>query len=698
MSTIDRQFKAGEGSMAEILVVPETDIGDGEEPYKLKISRLTVDKLGVKLYDKASAVVAELVSNGYDADAENVFVEIPLSSALATHTAAGVTQGNYTIEVRDDGHGMTPEEARLFYLRVGADRRRNMPKGERSRYKLRPVMGRKGIGKLAPFGICRRIEVRSAGGVKTDKGYLVTHFFMDFERIVSDSDDDVVLDKGPDDRTWDETSGTRIRLSNYLPKRVPDSETFMRQLAVRFTFAQPDFNIYIRDLRTNQAAPGSRVARTDIPLMLNTRIDLSGRPVIGPDGSPLPVKGWIGMAREAYKNEEMMGVRIYARGKIVGMTRDFNLSAGFTGEFAARSYLVGEIEAEWLDLDDGEDLVRTDRQDILWDSEYGQVLRTWGAALIREVARASREPRREKVRTNFLERSEIERMAVARFGEKSDVVDAALDLARKFGGLAAEDELNDEVYVNDLTEIILSVAPHQALIEAFQEFNSKINKGQNGLAQLLDIFDKSQVAELASYAQVASERVKIINELEGLVTQDVPESTFQNLISKATWLIEPTWSVITKNQYLRTFRDQFQLFWKKKTGEEVQLAIDHETKRPDFTLVNFGQSLRIVEIKKPGHDFDLADFKRLINYVQAFEEFFELHKQFEQEFSKGWQIVLVADGEDIGDFAMRKLYSNLVREERVVRISWLDFLLRAKKSHEQFLDIQAQSLKGKDAD
>ena len=183
-----------------------------------------------------------------------------------------------------------------------------------------------------------------------------------------------------------------------------------------------------------------------------------------------------------------------------------------------------------------------------------------------------------------------------------------------------------------------------------------------------------------------------------MVTQDVPESTFQNLISKATWLIEPTWSVITKNQYLRTFRDQFQLFWKKKTGEEVQLAIDHETKRPDFTLVNFGQSLRIVEIKKPGHAFDLADFKRLINYVQAFEEFFELHKQFEQEFSKGWQIVLVADGEDIGDFAMRKLYSNLVREERVARISWLDFLLRAKKSHEQFLDIQAQSLKGKDAD
>lgn len=53
----------------------------------------------------------------------------------------------------------------------------------------------------------------------------------------------------------------------------------------------------------------------------------------------------------------MMGVRIYARGKIVGVTRDFNQPAGFTGEFTMRSYLVGQVEAEWLDLDNGEDLV-----------------------------------------------------------------------------------------------------------------------------------------------------------------------------------------------------------------------------------------------------------------------------------------------------------------------------------------------------
>src|SRR5262245_20112420 len=114
-------------------------------PYELRISRLTVDKLGVKLYDKVSAVVAELVANCYDADAENVRVQLPLSTLLARRNDGGngANGKDYNIEVIDDGHGMTPQEAIDFYLKVGRDRRRT-PGGSLSRRKRRPVMGRKG--------------------------------------------------------------------------------------------------------------------------------------------------------------------------------------------------------------------------------------------------------------------------------------------------------------------------------------------------------------------------------------------------------------------------------------------------------------------------------------------------------------------------------------------------------------------------
>jgi hypothetical protein len=90
---------------------PQGSAGAGR-PYELVISRLTVDKLGVKLYDKASAVVAELIANAYDADAELVTVRLPLGCQLAKKSQTGPPKDlGFIIEVEDHGHGMTPDEA-----------------------------------------------------------------------------------------------------------------------------------------------------------------------------------------------------------------------------------------------------------------------------------------------------------------------------------------------------------------------------------------------------------------------------------------------------------------------------------------------------------------------------------------------------------------------------------------------------------
>lgn len=659
---------------------------DTESPYYLTISRLTVDKLGVKLYDKASAVVAELIANSYDADAENVEVILPLGIQLASRAGGELKDVGPAIVVKDDGHGMTPDEARKFFLRVGADRRtRKDQDGTKSRLKKRPVMGRKGIGKLAPFGICRRIEVWSAGGPKTSKGYKVTHFFMDFEKILTDEVTDVPLEVGDDDEQWAEESGTKIMLSQFLAKRVPDQETFLRQLAVRFIFAHIDFKIRVLDAKTPNA-PIHEVKAVDIPVWPQTRVDLADRPVLDDAGIRYPVCGWLAMAKEAYKYEETAGVRIYARNKIVGVTRDFNQPAGFTGEFAMRSYLVGEVHAEWLDLDDGEDLIRTDRQDILWDSNHGQLLRSWGAELIKEIARKSREPRRARVRDQFLKASDIERRAKDMFGDK-DVARVAIELAKQLGGFAAEDELTDADYVDDMSQIILTMAPHRALMEAFREFSEQAIDGDVSLDNMLDIFDKAELAELASYAQIAAQRVRVIKQLEQVIDDESNEEKFQELIASAPWLIEPSWTAITKNQSLKTFKTAFEKYWKKTYRTDVKLAIDQETKRPDFTLVSIDGLLHIVEIKKAEHRFNDADCERLINYVDAFQKFFEVNKETVSGFYRNWQIILIADGVNLKVPANKHAYDSFTEKSLVKRMPWQDFLTKAKKVHEEFLNI-----------
>lgn len=668
-------------------------VAESVEPYVMRISGMTVDKLGVRLYDRVSAVVAELVANSYDADSETVTVRLPLATLLARQdqTTKDVTGGDYVIEVIDDGHGISPEEANPHFLTVGKDRRKDPAQGSQSRHKSRPVMGRKGIGKLAPFGICKRIEVISAGGERTSRGYSIAHFVMDYDKIVADKTGLVPIDRGEQDRHFARRPGTTVRLRDFLPKRVPNRETFHRQLARRFGIEQADFRVNIEDTRDPSTNPPFLVGSLDIPKIESTAVDVSAVPVRLDDGTELPVKGWMALAKNAYQNEEVAGVRIYARGKIVATTRDFEQPAGYTGEFTLRSYLVGAIHAEWLDDDDGEDLVTTDRQDILWESDHGRALRQWGAERIREIGTASRKPRRERVEQIFMRVAGLEGKANARFGDP-DIVDTALELGRQIGRFAAEDELTDQEYVDGLANVVLSVAPHKALMDAFEAFNQEVFGEQVEIEHIVDLFSKTRIAEMASYSQIAHERVTAIRRLEKVIAEREAEPAFQEIIAQAPWLIEATWAPITINQGLRTFARKFRAYYKETRGEDVVLAIDHTQKRPDFTLVSVSGRLHIVEIKPAGHRFNSRDWDRLRNYLEAFEEFFLENQELTREFYDKWGVDLVCDRVGISDRDKRDAF-DLWKDQkgRIRRVGWRDFLTRAEKANEAFLVAQEKA-------
>src|SRR4051794_16507228 len=85
---------------------------DGQ--LKLRYAGWLVQQLGAQLYPSVTAAVAELISNAWDANAKNVWVTIPFDSW---------TRETATIEVVDDGEGMTHAEAQEKYLVVGRRRR-----------------------------------------------------------------------------------------------------------------------------------------------------------------------------------------------------------------------------------------------------------------------------------------------------------------------------------------------------------------------------------------------------------------------------------------------------------------------------------------------------------------------------------------------------------------------------------------------
>ena len=106
---------------------------------------LALKMFGKQLYANISAAIAELVANGLDANAENVYVYMDI-----------IEKNNATIAIFDDGDGMDSDSLEKEYAVIGRNKRKELKPEEAVK-----KMGRKGIGKLAALYL-------------SDKYYIIT--------------------------------------------------------------------------------------------------------------------------------------------------------------------------------------------------------------------------------------------------------------------------------------------------------------------------------------------------------------------------------------------------------------------------------------------------------------------------------------------------------------------------------------------
>ena len=128
---------------------------------KIRVHEKALAHLTRGLYRSPASALRELVSNAWDADAKQVDVKLPLDAAWNSGNAEQI------IEVADNGNGMTWNMVRDAYLDVGRDRREE-EKTDRSPGG-RLLQGRKGVGKLAGFGIADIVEVQTVHKDKDTK-------------------------------------------------------------------------------------------------------------------------------------------------------------------------------------------------------------------------------------------------------------------------------------------------------------------------------------------------------------------------------------------------------------------------------------------------------------------------------------------------------------------------------------------------
>ena len=668
--------------------------------YTMRISRLTVDKLGVKLYDKVSAVIAELISNSYDADATRVTVSAPMGHYLATKAGGSISDKGFEIRIEDDGIGMTPAEMQNFFLIVGAERRTDSRRGPTSRYFGRKVMGRKGVGKLAPFGICKKIEVISAGtgsdDARNDGGYETSHVVLNYDHITAEHDPPGEPYKpavGPRDGSRSEKKGTTVILKDFNYRKVPDADLLSRQIAQRFGIRSENWAVVLLD-NTKTPADGRVVGSFGVDTMPSTRIDF-GDKVTGPkgelgdlragfehDGKFYSVTGWVAYSKEPYKDDLMAGTRIYCRGKIAAQTSVFNRKAGFTGEHNVRSYLVGELHADWLDEDD--DLIQTDRRDVLWSDDLAAAFQEWGQSVVKRIGTLSRDPMRKVARDLFFETGRVEERVRDAYPaeDQKDIREQAIKIAKMLGNTISTAEAKDEKAVGNLVNLGLMFAPHVTLDDKMKAAGEREHTPLSALGSLLRT---ARIAELSSFGRIAEDRLKVITRLENLKDDgNTDEDSFQNLIEEAPWLINPEWAPVTANQSLNSLRGEFEKYYKRKTGRAIALSdFRNPKKRPDFVLASQEGVAQIVEIKRQGHALKNNEMERIVTYHDCMESFLDENIEF-KKFFHGFHVTLVCEKTALSG-SPSAAYRGYVETRKLTHLTWTEFLLRTKTVHQDFL-------------
>lgn len=118
-----------------------------EEKLKMSFEPTVIEHLGVKMYSHTVPAIAELIANAYDACATEVEVRL-------------FDKPEHKIVIKDNGIGMSFDEINDFYLRIGRNRREEKQASPCGRIPT----GKKGLGKLALFGLGNKIEISTIQG------------------------------------------------------------------------------------------------------------------------------------------------------------------------------------------------------------------------------------------------------------------------------------------------------------------------------------------------------------------------------------------------------------------------------------------------------------------------------------------------------------------------------------------------------
>ena len=652
---------------------------------KFRIELNVLNHLGIGLYSSTPAVVSEIISNAWDADAAEVKIQLKPDED--------------EIVVDDDGHGMTEDAVLNKFLKVGYTRRLRETTGAFSSSGKRRVMGRKGIGKLAMFSLANSIEV-----VTKDNDSPAVAFKIDVQKLKAltsgtDNAIDYPVERIDVPADFTKPKGTRIRLTN-LNSKINKTEDYLRpRLARRFGVFTDTFKVELNSKALTRAEASlykdlqflwyfDTNSRDEIlsiaPEIATRKLDdgsvekfcASLPAILNISGVDVEVKGFIGTVDTPSKlgrgDESLNRVSIFANGRL--FQEDILSELGDARYF--NNYIFGEVQADFLDSD-GTDRATASREAIKHDDVHFQALRTHLVTAMRQIRDEWDDWRRELGYTKTATPNATIIEWINSFKEPRD-----RKAADRIMTSISNVSISNDPTKNEEAQRLL----YRSAIVGFEKLRARLRLDE--LDKITDVLSPEFQAIFATlddieesyYLDITKQRLEIIRKFaDEIVDAQKLEKIAQEYLFDHLWLLDPSWDRV-------------------KGTEAMEITMTAELKRasPDATVgarldiayrTTAGAHI-IIELKRPGLTVRANDLEfQARKYVEAMQQYYIDHPDFLRKMGghvPGIQVFLLISKAP----EMSKMQHDAFAAFNIKILTYKGLIDSAKAAYQNYFDVK----------
>lgn len=603
--------------------------------FEMVIQGGMLDALGINMYSTLAKSMVEFVANSHDSEAGHVNISIPFDRILAARAKvradakSAVAEGSMEpftvlllplpsdidIVISDNGHGMDPTDVQNKFLPVNRKRRLDNSSGKESNLNSetgkRRVMGRKGLGKLAGFGVAEKIIIKT----KRAEDDFWTVFEMDYAKLSEAPNLGGVPIPAKYETGAIGEQGTTIILSRLRCDALKRGEADLRTTLNQnfFGIRSEDFAIKINGDTLSSPPleyaftfpierPHNGFARSDVEV-----------PEVGNITFDYVVK--FRNPGDSLKNDQR-GARIYCHNRLAAGPSLFGLPSG-VHNFHGQDYMECIVQADQLD-EIGVDLVSTDRTQLKGESEVVIAFMDRITDILRLALNAHYKFKEGIVDQEIIDKNPGWLRLVDSMDKKTR--EPAKKLLRTLGSQFGVGSTE----FNEIAPLVMNTMNAGEVLVRLIEVGSSAKEISEITLALRDLaeVEKSQALTIFRGKLSAIHALRqLINKGEEEWRKKQFEEELHSLLKKNPWLIRQEFSNhLTSNQTLETLCSEL----------AKALGVDHFAEdtpkkadlRPDLVFLmndpNFHE-LVVVELKSPTIPLEIGHLTQLMGYISDAE-------------------------------------------------------------------------------